>query len=121
MVNRPKMQGTALETAAVKAAEAYGMAARRIAEGGSKDLGDVFVSGGYGQETPHVAVIWKRLVKGDGARRKPDGEPIVAVLSFPDYLELLRLAETSAIWECKATQTLNVTRTLSKAKAKAQR
>lgn len=41
MKSRPKDLGTRLETATVEAARAAGLEAERLAEGGSKDLGDV--------------------------------------------------------------------------------
>ena len=76
------------------------------------------IKGGYGDD-PIVAVAWKRLVKQAGKqRRAPDGEPVVVVLGLSDFLDLLSLAEASAIVECKATERLNVTRVLAKAKEK---
>ena len=119
MKTSPKSRGTAFETAVVKAAEAFGLAATRLPEGGSKDRGDVYIKGSYGEDAI-TAVAWKRLVNVGGARRRPDGEPVVVVIGLSDFLDLLQLAEYSAIVECKATERLNVTRTLAKAKAKAQ-
>ena len=45
MKSRAKDLGTRLETATVDAAQAAGLAAERLAEGGSKDLGDVRIWG----------------------------------------------------------------------------
>lgn len=116
-MSRNKNQGTAFETALVKAAEAFDLAARRIAEGGRNDKGDVYISGGF-EDDPIVALAWKRLVDTGGARRQPDGEPTVVVVGLSDFLDLLSKAEYSAVVECKATERLNVTRALAKAKRK---
>ena len=41
MVNKPKIQGTAFETLTVNKLNDYGFKAKRLAEGGSKDKGDI--------------------------------------------------------------------------------
>ena len=41
MVNKPKIQGTRFETYIVNKAKSLGMWSRRLAEGGSKDEGDL--------------------------------------------------------------------------------
>lgn len=46
---RPKDQGTAFESAIVLAARGFGLIARRLAEGGSGDEGDVEVHDGCGR------------------------------------------------------------------------
>ena len=118
-MNPQKNQGTAWESEAVKRAQDRGYIARRIAEGGSKDKGDVFIQG-YGSEGTLVAVLWKRLVNSGGRRRKPDGEKEVVILSYDDFLDLLMGGPMpDVVLECKATQTLNVTRVLGKARRKA--
>ena len=117
-MSKSKAQGTAFETAIVRAAEAFGLVATRLPEGGSKDIGDVYIKGSYSEDRI-VALAWKRLVNKGGARRRPDGEPVVVVVGLSDFLDLLQMAEYSAIVECKATERLNVTRTLAKAKTKA--
>ncbi len=120
-MSKSKAQGTAFETAIVKAAEAYGLAAGRLPEGGSKDLGDVFIKGNYSEDAI-PALAWKRLVKkGGNQRRVPDGVPVVVCVGLPDFLSLLELAEASAIVECKATERLNVTRVLAKHMGKVNR
>ena len=77
-MNKPKMQGTAFESWLVKWLDRIEEVTepRRIAEGGSKDIGDV-------EWEDYAGDIW--------------------------------------IAECKATQTLNVTRVLGKARAKSGR
>ncbi len=97
------------------------MKARRIAEGGSKDIGDVYVEpfeGLYFGPTL-VALVWHRLVKGNGSRREPDGVRRVVVLDFEDFAHLAKRAEIRIVIECKATERLNVTRALRKALDKA--
>lgn len=116
-MSKSKQQGTKFETAVVRAAEAFGLAATRLPEQGSNDRGDVYIKGGWADD-PLVALAWKRLVNKGGARRQPDGEPVVVVIGLSDFLDLLSLAEASAIVECKATERLNVTRALAKAKGK---
>jgi hypothetical protein len=116
VVNRPKKQGTAAETAFVTAARGWGLVARRLPEGGSLDVGDVEVHTPDGDtwvvevkhrtalnvhQTLHkarvkagprhsVAVVWKRSVrKGGNTRRTPDGEPVVVAVRLADFLALL--------------------------------
>lgn len=120
-MSKSKAQGTRLESAVVERFRGLGLPARRIAEGGSKDIGDVYVKGSYLDEPPLVALVWHRLVKGNGKRRTPDGLRRVAVLDFDAFVELVRRAESNVIIECKATERLNVTRTLAKAVEKARR
>ena len=114
-VSRPKAQGTAHETSIVNKMMDAGIPARRIAEGGSKDIGDVLVMPTYGDEwvieakatqtlnvtrvlgkarkksgIKNTVLIWKRLTKSEGnSRRTPDGEPVVVVLSFESFVDLL--------------------------------
>jgi len=118
-MSKNKQQGTRFESALVKIAIAFGLDARRIAEGGINDRGDVEISGRYGgpltDGAPIVALAWKRLVNKGGGKRTPDGEPVVVALTLHDFLTLLGLAEVSAVVECKAAERLNVTRALHKA------
>ena len=51
MVNKPKIQGTAFETLTVNKLNEYGFKARRLAEGGSKDEGDIEC------EVPFVGIL----------------------------------------------------------------
>ena len=115
-MSKPKQQGTAHESWTVKALAAIGIQARRIAEGGSADEGDVeahLPDGRWvlenkatqtlnvqkilgkarrkaGGQTP-VAVVWKRLVPVPGMKnRQPvEGERIVVVLSWDDFIRLV--------------------------------
>ncbi len=119
-MSKNKQQGTAWETSLVRRAEDFGLKARRLAEAGSNDQGDVYIEGEYDQD-PIIAVAWKRLVDKGGAKRQPDGEPAVVVVSVSDFLDLLSFTQWAAVVECKATERLNVTRTLAKARKKATR
>ena len=120
-MSRQKAQGTAFESALVKAAQAYGLDAARLPEGGAKDRGDVTIGSPYPNSSLDdiVAVAWKRLVKGNGQRRTPDGEPVIVAINLPDFLSLIEAAGADCIVECKATERLNITRTLAKARRKA--
>jgi hypothetical protein len=115
MTNKPKIQGTKHETWIVDRLKAAGIYARRIAEGGSKDIGDVLAATEDGGEwvieakatqtlnvtrvlgkaldksgVKNTALIWKRLTKSKGnTNRTPDGVPVVVVLSFESFVQLL--------------------------------
>ena len=114
-MSKAKAQGTTHESWIVNELKNIGFSARRIAEGGSSDEGDVetFIQGsrwileGKARQTLNVqqtlgkarkkakglpvAVVWKRLVKVAGyTNRQPvEGERIVVVLSWEDFLTLL--------------------------------
>jgi hypothetical protein len=120
-VSKAKAQGTSHESWIVKALTALGLTARRLAEGGSDDEGDVeaFISGRRwvlegkarqtlnvqqtlgkarkkaGGDTP-VAVVWKRLVRVPGMKnRQPvEGERIVVILSWDDFESLVQNAQS---------------------------
>jgi hypothetical protein len=116
-MNKNKRQGTAFETWTRKALNALGIRARRLAEGGQYDEGDVETyldhptrrwvveckatsslnvqrilgkarrkAGG-----DPVVLVWKRLVRVPGKKlRQPiDGERIVVVLGWDDFVRLL--------------------------------
>jgi len=123
-MSKPKAQGTRHESWIVKELDAIGVTARRIAEGGSADEGDVeatingerWVLEGKatqtlnvqkilgkarkkaGGDTP-VAVIWKRLVKVAGmVNRQPvEGERTVVILSWEDFINLLKAKENDNV------------------------
>ena len=117
-MSKSKAQGTAWETEFVNRLQDAGLMADRLPEGGSHDRGDVWIGAPPDSENfSVVAVAWKRLA-GKGSRRTPDGERDVIILSTADFIWLLR-SDVDVVVECKATQTLNVTRTLAKAREKA--
>lgn len=119
-MSKPKAQGTRHESWIVQELQALGIQARRLAEGGAADEGDVeatingqrWVLEGKarqnlnvqktlgkarkkaGGETP-VAVIWKRLVKTAGyTNRQPvEGERVTVTISWEDFLRLLGTKE----------------------------
>jgi hypothetical protein len=123
-MSKSKSQGTKHESWIVNELEVVGLKARRLAEGGSADEGDVevniegtrWVLEGKARQTLNVqttlgkarkkaggltpvAVIWKRLVKVPGyTNRQPvEGERVVVTLSWEDFLRLLsnKEAETN--------------------------
>ena len=59
MVNKPKIQGTAFETLIVNKLNEYGFKARRLAEGGSKDEGDVECEVPFSSILPYPRVIFE--------------------------------------------------------------
>lgn len=123
-MSKQKAQGTAHESATVKALKAVGIRANRLAEGGSADEGDVetwiaevrWVLEGKATQTLNiqktlgkarrkaggstpVAVVWKRLVKVAGIKnRQPvEGERVVVVMGLEDFLMLAKMAETGTV------------------------
>ena len=99
----------------MKGLQAAGFQARRIAEGGSADEGDVeaylpdrWVLEGKARSNLNVqdalgkarrkaggvpvAVVWKRLVRvpGKQTRQPVEGERVVVVLSWDDFVNLLK-------------------------------
>jgi hypothetical protein len=117
MVNKPKMQGTAFESWLVTSFNQlvpWG-AARRIAEGGANDEGDITYLDGFNQRWvieakatqtlnvtrvlgkarekggTYTVLAWKRLTRSKGnSKRTPDGEPIVVVVPWAIWCELMR-------------------------------
>lgn len=118
MANRPKQQGTAFESWIVTWLKQNGIeTAYRLAEGGSKDQGDVrFVDLGEEEWTieakatqalnvtrvlgkarrkapdrRRTILMWKRLTKSkpDAKRRTPDGEAIVVVMGIDTFEDLI--------------------------------
>lgn len=115
-MSKNKAQGTRFETWTRKALNALGIKARRLAEGGAYDEGDVEAhldgqtrwvieckargslnvqqvlskarrkAGGA-----PVILVWKRLVRvpGKQVRQPVDGERIVVCLSWEDFVRLL--------------------------------
>jgi len=57
MVNKPKIQGTAFETLTVNKLNKYGFKARRLAEGGSKDEGDIECEVPFSHILPYPRVV----------------------------------------------------------------
>ena len=107
-MNKPKQQGTRLETFVAKL-----LGGERLPEGGKNDKGDVvfkwngidfFVECKARQslsvtrelatairksKTDFTALIWKRLVKTEKSKRQPDGVPIVVCLPLETFCELV--------------------------------
>lgn len=114
-MSKAKVQGTTHESWIVNALAAAGITARRLAEGGTDDEGDVetgingerWILEGKARQTLNVqatlgkarrkagglrvAVVWKRLVKVAGYQnRQPvEGERIVVVLGWDDFMSLV--------------------------------
>lgn len=120
-MSKQKAQGTTHESWIVKALTAVGLKSRRLAEGGSDDEGDVetdingtrWVLEGKARQTLNVqqtlgkarrkaggntpvAVVWKRLVKVAGyTNRQPvEGERVVVILGWDDFVSLVSNAGT---------------------------
>jgi hypothetical protein len=120
-MSKQKAQGTAFETWTRKALNALQLEARRLAEGGSYDEGDVetrlnderwvieckatsslniqkVLGKARRKANGHpVILVWKRLVKVRGLKvRQPvEGERIVVVLGWDDFVRLLTNAAPS--------------------------
>jgi hypothetical protein len=115
MTNRNKAQGTAFETWTRKALNALNIRARRLAEGGQYDEGDVeswvtderwvieckatsslnvqqiLAKARRKANGDPVILVWKRLVRvpGKKVRQPVDGERVVVVLGWDDFVRLI--------------------------------
>lgn len=114
MRTRPKDLGTRMETRIVRACHDVGLYAERLAEGGSKDRGDVRVITEDDREfiieskdrqalnihqaldkalrkagTPRAAVVWRRMVRRNGNERRIQDGPVVVAMTLDAFLELL--------------------------------
>lgn len=124
MGNKPKNQGTSWESAIVSRAKQLDFHAARLPLRGARGEPDLEIGSPSPYEKDIPAVIWKRLVKAAGKKRRvPDGEAEVVVLSLDDFLALLVAGRHHCEGDCgyvpqrilvqaKATERLNVTRTL---------
>ena len=107
-MNKPKQQGSRLETFVAKL-----LGGERLPEGGKYDRGDVvfkwngidfFVECKARQslnvtrelakaikksKSDFTALIWKRLVKTDKQKRQPDGVPIIVCLPLETFCEII--------------------------------
>jgi hypothetical protein len=114
-MSKEKAQGTRHESWIVNALAEEGITARRLAEGGSSDEGDVeatidgerWILEGKARQAlniqatlgkarrkaggSRVAVVWKRLVRvpGKQVRQPVEGERIVVVVSWEDFVALV--------------------------------
>lgn len=115
-MSKNKAQGTRFETWTRKALNALGIQARRLAEGGAYDEGDVeahldgqtrwvieckargslnvqqvLAKARRKATGAPVILVWKRLVRvpGKQVRQPVDGERIVVCLSWEDFVRLL--------------------------------
>lgn len=124
-MNKPKAQGTRWETELVQKAQAAGLLADRMPEGGMNDAGDVWIGDTPFPSGDDIAVVaWHRLIDTGNTRRAPDGVPSVVVMTLDDFLKIAleaTQAGISFVAECKATERLNVTRELHDAKRKLAR
>lgn len=59
MVNKPKIQGTAFETLTVNKLNEYGFKSKRLAEGGSKDKGDIECEVPFAGILPYPKIIFE--------------------------------------------------------------
>ena len=111
MVNKPKRQGTAWEGQVRDRLHTVGIEAKRLAEGGSKDEGDIefWLNGEHWiveskrrqnyqghkglaaakrkaydyADADRVAVAWKRTILKEGnVKRSADGEPVIVILDW---------------------------------------
>jgi hypothetical protein len=118
-------QGTAWESELVDLALSMGFLADRYTKRGQADEPDLWWINPHGwvpgvNASHHIqAVAWKRLVKNEeGKRRRPDGERAVVTITLEDFAYLVYEAQTRGLnpiavdIQAKATQNLNVTRTL---------
>ena len=119
MVNKPKIQGTAFETLTVNKLNEYGFKAKRLAEGGSNDKGDIECENTFNNILPYPKIIleakhrqnlnvhqtlakakekaggdvvlaWKKTVRKNNSKvRVADGERIVYIVDEDLLFRLL--------------------------------
>ena len=115
-MSKQKQQGTAFETYIVAQLNKRFLRGKRLPELGANDEGDIEFWDTHGKRWvieakatqslnvtrvlgkareksrgDHTVLFWKRLTrKGDAARRTPDGEKEVVVMSMRDFLYLVR-------------------------------
>lgn len=120
-MSKQKQQGTQHESWIVSELAKHDIEARRLAEGGSADEGDVeavlrgerWVLEGKARQTlsvqatlakarrkaagSPVAVVWKRLVKAAGkqVRQPVAGERVVVILGWDDFVRLVAANDTT--------------------------
>lgn len=119
MPNKPKQQGTTWETAIVRRFKADNIHAARLPLRGQRGEPDLEV-GVPSWDQPLPVVMWKRLVKARGSKKRvPDGEKEVVVLGLDDFVHLYAIATHDTdldpprlLVQAKATERLNVTRVL---------
>lgn len=115
-MSKNKQQGTAFETWTRRALNSIGIGARRLPEGGARDEGDVEahlfaderwvieckatsalnIQATLGKARRKaggapVILVWKRLVRvrGKQKRQPVEGERVVVVLSWDDFIRLV--------------------------------
>ncbi len=114
MANKPKQQGTAWESALVERFRGENLESARFAEGGSNDIGDLWVDDEFelmwvveAKATERLNVtrvlgkaiekggartvlIWKRLIKTGKKVRQADGEKEVVIMTLDLFIELMK-------------------------------
>ena len=125
MVNKPKIQGTAFETLTVNKLNEYGFKSKRLAEGGSKDKGDIECEVPFADILPYPKIIfeakhranlnvhqtlakakekaggdvilaWKKTKRKNNSKvRVPDGERVVYIVDEDLMFRLLEKYEES--------------------------
>ena len=112
-MTKSKAQGTAFETELVNLFLNEGMPSSRFPEGGSRDIGDLYVEDNnedwwvveakaterlnvtrvlgkaIAKGGSRTVLIWKRLVKTGKKVRQADGEKVVVVMTLDLFTELL--------------------------------
>ena len=86
MVNKPKIQGTAFETLTVNKLNEYGFKSKRLAEGGSKDKGDIECEVPFADILPYPKIIFEAKHRANlnvhqtlaKAKEKAGGDVILA-------------------------------------------
>lgn len=119
MVNKPKIQGTKFETETVNKLNSYGFKAKRLAEGGSNDKGDIECENTFVDLLPfpkiileakhrqnlnvhqtlhkakekaggHAILVWKKTKKKNNSQiRVADGERTVYIIDEELMFKLL--------------------------------
>lgn len=116
MRTRPKDLGTRLETRIVNAAQAAGLVAERLAEGGQYDRGDIRIltdrewvgeiKDRMSLNLPRTLekailksgsldtfVVWRKMRRPAGSERRVQDGPVIVAITLDRFLELLEKAD----------------------------
>lgn len=113
MKTSPKALGTRQETAVVRLAQAHGLVAERLPEGGVQDRGDIRIYTDHEwvgevkdrqqlnlhqtlekailkSGTTDTFVVWRKMIRTPGSTRRRQDGPVLVALTLDRFLALLK-------------------------------